>query len=111
VDETRDPAWLTLHGVRADQPFLLQGFFDADKDDVYQFQLWHYGELKLSVDGKTLYNASKGDYTQKFVPVALAKGMHRLTVSGRTGSEVKLRILFGGPGALSLGRDRFVHAR
>ncbi|MGD9722125.1 MAG: hypothetical protein AB7O59_12215 [Pirellulales bacterium] len=111
VDETRDPAWLTLHGVRPDQPFLLQGFFDADKDDVYQFQVWHYGALKLSVDGRALYSSEKGDYTQKFVPVALAAGMHRLTVSGRTGSDVKLRILFGGPGAESLNRDRFRHAR
>ena len=111
VDETSDPAWLSLKGIRANQPFVVQGFFDAEKTDVYQFQLWHYGDAKLSIDGHTLYDGQKGDYSQKFVPVALAAGMHRLTLTGRTANDVKLRILFGGPGATSLSRDRFVHAR
>ena len=73
--------------------------------------VWHTGELKLSVDGHTLYRAAKGDNTQKFVPVALAAGMHRLTVTGRTATDRKLRILFGGPGARSLSNQTFRHAR
>jgi hypothetical protein len=111
VDETRDPAWLTLKGIRSDQKFVLQGFFNVDAEDVYQFQVWHYGQLKLSVDGHALYSAEEGDNKQKFVPVSLAPGMHRLTVGGKTAQDVKLRLLFGGPGAASLDRDRFLHAR
>ncbi|MEX2113601.1 MAG: hypothetical protein WD845_10475 [Pirellulales bacterium] len=111
VDETKDPAWLTLKGLHANEPFVLQGFFDVEADDVYQFQLWHTGQLKLSVDGRTLIDDANGDNKQRFAPVALAQGMHRLTVTGRTGSNVKLKLLFGGPGAQSVGRNRFFHAR
>jgi hypothetical protein len=39
----------------------------------------------------------------------LAPGRHRLSFSGRTASNVKLRILFGGPGSLSLDGKRFRH--
>ncbi len=111
VDETSDPAWLTLKGMHADEPFVLQGFFDVERDDVYQFHVGHSGQLKLSIDGHTLYQSAKGDNSRQFVPVALAKGMHRLTITGRTGSDMKLKLQFGGPGALFVGRDRFLHAR
>ncbi len=111
VDETKDPAWLTLKGMHANEPFVLQGFFDVEADGVHQFQVWHSGELKLSVDGRTLYENAKGDNTQRFAPVALAKGMHRLTVTGRTGGDMRLKLLYGGPGAPSVGRNRFFHAR
>jgi hypothetical protein len=67
--------------------------------------------LKLSVDGRPLYNGTAGEYKHTFLPVSLAAGIHRLTVSGKTASDTKLRILFGGPGAESLSRARFLHAR
>ena len=41
--------------------------------------------------------------------LALAKGLHRLSVSGRTAANTRLRILFGGPGALSLNGRTFRH--
>jgi hypothetical protein len=111
VDETADPAWLTLKGMHANEPFTLQGFFDVEADDVYQFVAQHTGQLKLTVDGHTLYESANGENTLAYIPVALAKGMHRLTVTGRTGSDLKLRLQFGGPGTQMLSRDRFVHAR
>jgi hypothetical protein len=111
VNETADPAWLTLKGLGGGQPFVLQGFFEVPIEDVYQFQVWHTGELKLSVDGQALHNVAMGDNAQKFLPVALAPGLHRLTVTGRTAADVKLRILFGGPGARSLSSETFLHAR
>jgi hypothetical protein len=76
---------------------------------VYQFQLWHYGQLKLVVDGFSVYDGQQGNFQQKFVPLALAAGRHRLTLTGRTASDVKLRILFGGPGAVSLSGKTFRH--
>lgn len=109
VEQTRDPDWLAVAGMNRKQPFLVQGFFDIATEDLYQFQLWHYGDLKLTVDNTVLYPSQQGNYTQKFVPVALAAGKHRLTVSGTTGGSVKLRILFGGPGSLSLSGTAFQH--
>ncbi len=109
VQETLDPAWLALAGIGPNQPFVGQAFFDVSVTDVYQFQVWHYGELKLSIDGVLLYSSEQGGFTQKFVPTALAAGVHRLSISGRSGTDVKLRILFGGPGALSLNGKTFRH--
>ena len=45
----------------------------------------------------------------KFAPVALARGQHRLSVSGTSASDIKLRLLFGGPGSLSLSSSTFRH--
>ncbi len=111
VQSTRDVTWLATAGLGPDQAFLVQGFFDVGSEQVYQFQLWHRGDLKLSVDGVALYSKTGGDYTQKFLPVALAKGMHRLTMTGKTASNSDCRILIGGPGAQSLDGHMFRHAR
>lgn len=109
VQDTRDAAWPALAGLEQNQPFVGQAFFDVAAEDVYQFQVWHYGQMKLNVDGVSLYDGQQGNFKQKFLPVALAPGRHRLSFSGRAGSEVKLRILFGGPGALSLNGKTFQH--
>jgi uncharacterized protein (TIGR03790 family) len=109
VQDTRDPAWPALLGLEQNQPFVGQAYFDVATEDVYQFQVWHYGQLKLNVDGVSLYDGQQGNFRQKFLPVALAAGRHRLSFSGRAGSEVRLRILFGGPGALSLNGKTFRH--
>jgi len=109
VQDTRDVAWPALAGLEQNQPFVGQAYFDVATEDVYQFQVWHYGQFKLSVDGVSLYDGQQGNFKQKFLPVALAPGRHRLSFSGRAGSEVRLRILFGGPGALSLNGKMFRH--
>ena len=111
VQDTREPSWLSASGVGAEQPFVFQAYFEVPDDEVYQFQLWHYGELKLEVDGQPLYRNADGQYRQRFAPVNLAAGLHRLTVSGTTGKDVKLRILFGGPGAETLDGQQFRHPK
>ncbi len=111
IQETQEPTWLASNGVGTDQPFVFQGFFDVPTDDVYQFQLWHYGSLELQIDSAPLYRSREGKYEQRFAPVNLAAGMHRLTVSGHTGKEARLRILFGGPGAAPLDGQRFRHPK
>jgi hypothetical protein len=111
VQETRDPGWLAASGVGPEQPFVFQGNFVVEAEDVYQFQLWHYGELQLAIDNQPVFRAKDGKYQQKYVPVNLAAGQHRLTVTGRAGKDVKLRILFGGPGALILDGQRFRHPK
>ena len=117
VQDTRDPAWLAANGVGPDQPYAFEGYFtvagDAARhiDLVHQFQVAHYGDLQLAVDGQALYRGREGKFELKLVPVALAPGLHRLTVVGKSGTDVKLRILFGGPGALSLNGRDFQHPK
>ena len=50
VQETRDQNWLSLAGVNAGQTYVVQSFFQVNAPEVYQFQLWHDGELKLTVE-------------------------------------------------------------
>jgi len=111
LQDTQEPTWISSSGVGPDQPFVFQGFFDVSAEEVYQFQLWHFGELELQVDGAPIFRAKDGKYDQKFALVNLAAGMHRLTVSGRTAKDVRLRILFGGPGAAPLNGQRFRHPK
>lgn len=111
VQDTTEQTWLSSAGVGSEQPFVFQGFFDVPTEEVYQFQIWNYGELELQVDGTPIFRSKNGKYEQKFAPVNLAAGMHRLTVSGRTAKTVHLRILFGGPGAAPLEGQRFRHPK
>jgi hypothetical protein len=109
IQETFKPTWLTEAGVKPGEAIALDGVFDAAQTDVYQFQFWHDGDAKLAIDGHTVYDGQHGDEHQRFVPVALAKGLHRLKLTGVAGPNVRLRIVFGGPGALSLSGDQFRH--
>jgi hypothetical protein len=109
IQETLSPNWLTAAGAKAGEAIELEGIFDVAKIDTYQFQLWHDGELKLAVDGRTLYEGKPTRGRERFVPVALAEGLHRLKVAGVAGPDARLLILFGGPGTLSLDGARFRH--
>jgi hypothetical protein len=111
VDATIDPDWLSKAGVDFNKPLVVQGFFDVDAPDVYQFQVAHSGALRLMVDGRPLYSAAKGDGGLQFVPVSLARGTHRVSLTGDSGKDSKLRVLFGGQGTHSIGRERFRHAQ
>jgi len=111
VQDTKDANWLQASGVSANQPFALQGYFQVPATGTYQFQIWHHGSLELSVDDERLYSGRDGKYQQQFVPVSLAAGLHKLTISGRTGSSTNSRILFGGPGSTSLDGTRFQHPK
>ncbi len=111
VQDTRDQGWLVANGVGPDQPYVFQAYFEVPDQAVYQFQLWHFGQLQLAVDGRTLFRGNDGKYEQKFVPVSLAAGLHRLTVAGKAGQDVRLRILFGGRGTQSLSGQIFKHPK
>lgn len=117
LQETLKPTWLADAGVKPGEVVELDGVFDAAATDTYQFQLWHDGDLKLAVDGRTLYDGKEGTDAggkpgadrERFVPIALAEGLHRLKVVARAGPKTQLRILFGGQGTLSLDGTRFRH--
>ena len=109
VHETFNPTWLSEAGVKPGESWQLGSVFDVADTDTYQFQLAHDGDLKLHVDGHVLYDGTKGDERERFVPVALAKGLHRLNLAGVAGANVRLRIAFGGEGTLSIGGPPFRH--
>ncbi len=83
--------------------------FEVADTDTYQFQVWHDGQLKITVDGRVLYNSKSGDEREQFLPVALAKGLHRLKLVGVAGSNVRMRIAFGGEGTWTLSGEKFRH--
>ncbi len=110
VTETRDPKWLAVAGVGRKEAYVVQGYFDVKTTEVYQFQLWHEGDLQVAVDNSKLFSGRQGDYAiERFVSVPLAAGKHRLTLSGTTAGESRLRVLFGGTGTYSISGETFRH--
>jgi hypothetical protein len=107
VESTRPRDWLAKAGVKDGQSFTLEGCFDVPADDVYQFQVRFVGELSLEVDGQPLGEVRGTGWS--FLPVALKAGTHRLRVSATPKGKPELELRFGGPGALSVGADRFRH--
>lgn len=85
VQETINPNWLAQAGVKPGERFELEGYFSVSKRDIYQFQVWHTGELKMSVDGTTIFEGAAGKYRERFAPVALGANLHRLKITGRGG--------------------------
>jgi uncharacterized protein (TIGR03790 family) len=101
-DMRRKPA-LQEAKIPAGADFKLEAYFDAPKQDLYQFQIFTDGKVTLSVDG-----APVGDSIEKswsFLPVALAKGKHRLEATGIAGPNRELTIRFGGPGSRDIGKS------
>jgi uncharacterized protein (TIGR03790 family) len=109
VQETLKPHWLAEAGVKPGAAYEIEAYFDVAPAEIYQFQIWHFGELKLAVDGTVVYQEAAGDNRQRFAPVNLAAGMHHLTIDGKAGEQVELRLLFGGPGSKSLNGATFRH--
>jgi len=105
VESTRPRDWLAKAGVKEGQPFTLEGYFDMPADDVYQLQVRFDGTLALAVDGQPLTGVKETGWS--FLPVALKAGTHRLRVSAAPKSKPALDLRFGGPGAVSVGADRF----
>ena len=117
LQETLAPTWLADAGVKPGEAVELDGVFDAATTDTYQFQLWHDGDSEtggrrphaVRRQGWDRSERKTGTDRERFVPIALAEGLHRLKVVGRAGPKMRLRILFGGQGTLSLDGARFRH--
>lgn len=107
IESTRPNDWLAKAGVKQGQSFSLTGHFDVPTEDVYQLQVRTDGEVVLAVDATQVGKA--GGDKWKLLPVSLAAGTHKLTLRGTAGGRSRLDLRFGGPGALSVGADRFRH--
>ena len=98
--------WLAKAGVGNGDTFAIEAWFEVPEDDVYQFQLRGGATIdSLSVDG-TAQKWPRGK-TWWFVPVNLAKGLHRVNIAGTGTTNNSLEIRFGGPGAQKLDGSRF----
>ena len=102
VQETRAENWLAEAGVKTAESYSLVGCFSADSTDIYQFQVVHDGDVSITVDEQKLYEGRRRNLERHFLPIALAAGVHRLSISGRAGPQVALQLTFGGQGTTSL---------
>jgi len=107
IESTKKGDWLAEAGVKAGEGFSLVGYFEVPEEDVYQFQVYPYAKLTLQVDSTVLAELTAGEC--QLLPIALAAGTHKLTVHGVAPEKPRLSLRFGGPGALSVGADRFRH--
>ena len=98
--------WLGKAGVENGDGFTIEGWFEVPEDDVYQFQLRGNATIQsLKVDGVAQSWPRGKEWW--FVPVNLAKGLHRLNIAATAAGQPSLEIRFGGPGALRLDGNRF----
>ncbi len=104
---TRASDWLAKAGVEADQAFALTGYFEVPADDMYQFQGRTDCEAEVEVDSKMRFSLGGDKWVMQ--PVSLAEGMHSLTVKATAKGKLRLKLRFGGPGAVSVGAPRFKH--
>ena len=128
VTDTRRKDWLSAAGVKEGQSFTLEGYFDAPEETVYQFQVRGNVGPVVEVDGRPLRSPKPdlppwsegsalvaaaqpaGGAAWSFLPVSLAKGLHRLRVTGVGVKGPTLDIRFGGRGTQSIGAD-FKHVK
>jgi hypothetical protein len=128
VADTGKKNWLGGAGVKEGQSFTLEGFFDAPEETVYQFQIRGNVGPVVEVDGRTIESPKSdlqpanegpelvaavqpaGGAAWTFLPVSLAKGLHRLRITGVAVRGSTLDIRFGGRGTQSIGAN-FKHAK
>jgi len=121
VTDTRRKDWLSAAGVKEGQSFTLEGFFDASEETVYQFQVRGNVGPVVEVDDRTIHSpkplllpmneeTAPAGAAWSFLPVSLAKGLHRLRVTGVGAKDATLEIRFGGRGTQSIG-GAFKHAK
>jgi hypothetical protein len=120
VADTGRKDWLSAAGVQEGRSFTLEGFFDAPEETVYQFQVRGNVGPVVELDGQTIQSAkpelrpanekAEPAAVWTFLPVSLAKGLHRLRVTGVGVKGSTLDIRFGGRGTQSIGAD-FKHVK
>ncbi len=89
--------------------FELEGWFDVEADAVHQFQVGGSARINgLAVDGQVVV-WRRGEAPWAFVPVSLAKGLHRVVFSGTARRGQTLDIRFGGAGTRRLAAPHFRH--
>lgn len=106
-DATGD--WLTKAGVKADGTYTIEGWFNVQDSDVYQFQFLGAAQLQVEVDGQPQSWPHGKEWA--FVPVHLAAGTHQVRITATASGAPRLEARFGGQGAQRLAGWRFQHRK
>jgi hypothetical protein len=110
ITDTSAPLWLRSAGVQPNQDYQLTGFFEVLREDLYQFQIRHDGNVTVLLDGREFLSSPDGSVRQtRYLPVPLLPGIHHVTIRGRAGDVAMLDLRYGGPGALRVDGSRFRH--
>jgi hypothetical protein len=112
VDQTTKRTWLSDHGLKPGEQFRLTALFEADHEDLYQFQLRSNGAVELKIDDKRLFQQAAiadGGAQWRFVPAALKAGFHRFELIGTAAEKPTLEIRFGRRGTQSVDAGGFRH--
>ena len=97
-----------VEGDWAKGEFAVDAWFSVEAEDVYQFQLHGPSSLRVIVDGQPQDWPRGKEWW--FVPVPLAKGLHRVQIEGKAGAGSPLDVRFGGSGTARMDGARFRHA-
>jgi hypothetical protein len=93
-------------GVEAFRPFRIDAWFSVPADATYQFQARvAAGTVSVTVDGHLLGSTREGAWA--YLPAALQKGWHNVTIAGIPEPPVGLEVNFGGPGSVPLSAPTF----
>jgi hypothetical protein len=92
--------WLPACGVKKDEPFEIQACLSAADDDTYQLQIRAGAPVSVELNSRQVGAAAAGEW--RFIPLSLAKGMHRLSIKGKGVAGILMDVRFGGPGAKSI---------
>jgi hypothetical protein len=112
IEDTAPLDWLTTAGAKGGANFKLSGFVEVPADDTYQLQFTHGGPLTIQVDGVKSYEGNVPEsaaFTWHYLPLALARGWHRIEINGQATATPRLELNFGGPGAWPAGARQFKH--
>ncbi|MCE5276512.1 MAG: hypothetical protein ABFD92_19150 [Planctomycetaceae bacterium] len=98
------PAGLT--GLAKTGGNVLEGIVEAQQNGLHQIQIFSVEPAVLTVGAQTFAHGGRG---WSFFPVSLAKGFHRLKLTGPLSGRIDLR--FGQDGAASLSPKNAWHVR
>ncbi len=103
--------WLAKAGAEKDADFELEGYFTVADDDVFQLQIMP-SDTRISsicVSDVNIDWPRREGSTWWFIPVPLAKGMHRLKIKGTAGAALDMDVRFGRSGTKRLDGKYFQH--
>jgi hypothetical protein len=84
-----------LKVLAAGDAFEFSGYFDVAEEGLYQFHLRHALQLDLAIDDRPILKTDAKQPTLDYVPIALAAGRHKLTLTGKLTGPPQLDIRFG----------------
>ncbi len=108
VKDTIAPNWLSNLVKGPSQHFVLSGFFDSAKKDLYQIQMRTNTGAAVKIDGHRVLGAN--NESQLFAPALLNPGRHRIEILGIASPGAFMDIRMGVNGVQHLAEGQFKHS-